>query len=434
MNLTKGIAISITVLALSALPLGAQSTSTSDGALVTGLATGTYEITPQAASQECLDVGGASKANGTAIQIWSCGGGSNQLWKLVPVSGSAGQGYQITSVNSGSCLDVAGVSRADGAALQQWSCGGAGSTNQVWQPVRFQNGYELISLNSGMCLDLPGGNSANGSHLQQWDCGHGYNKNQLWSLALLTATVTTPVVTAPVVTAPVSPTPVAPAPVTTNTVPANYFGMTVLDFRNVQPVTAFGTIRSWDSYPFLDWAEANPSRYVYDFSWLDAFIAKSSTLNSEIIYTFGRTPQWASAQPNAPGPYGPGQCAPPANIADWDNYVTAVVTHAAGRIKLWELWNEPNDAQFYCGDMPTMVTMAAHAYDIVKRIDPTARVLTPAVTSTSGPSWLASYLAMGAGGYADIIAFHGYWSTSAEDVLPVIARYHSVVNLAGQGQ
>jgi hypothetical protein len=28
----------------------------------------------------CLDVSGAGTANGTAVQIWTCHGGSNQHW------------------------------------------------------------------------------------------------------------------------------------------------------------------------------------------------------------------------------------------------------------------------------------------------------------------------------------------------------------------
>ena len=101
-----------------------------------------------------------------------------------------------------------------------------------------------------------------------------------------------------------------------------------------------------------------------------------------MIYTLGRTPQWASSQPNAPGPYGPGQCAPPSDLSNWDNYVNAIVTHVAGKIKYWELWNEPNDPKYYCGDIPTMVTMAQHAAQIIKSIDPTALVLSPASNST----------------------------------------------------
>jgi hypothetical protein len=205
-----------------------------------------------------------------------------------------------------------------------------------------------------------------------------------------------------------------------------FFGLTVNDFANVKPLVAFGTTRSWDAYQGLDWAEANPASGQYNFAPLNAFIAINQARGAEMIHTFGRTPQWASTNPNAPGPYGPGQCAPP-NLAAWDAYVTAVVTSAAGRIQYWELWNEPNDAQFYCGDVATMVTLAQHAYGIIKSIDPAAKVLSPGVTASAGPAWLNTFLSGGGSSFVDIVAFHGYGTANAEDLNAIVSSYRQVM-------
>jgi hypothetical protein len=211
---------------------------------------------------------------------------------------------------------------------------------------------------------------------------------------------------------------------------AAFFGLTVNDFANVKPLLAFGTTRSWDAYQGLDWAEANPASGQYNFAPLNNFIAINQARGAEMIYTFGRTPQWASTQPNAPGPYGPGQCAPP-NLAAWDQYVTAVVTSAAGRIHYWELWNEPNSADYYCGDIATMVTMARHAYGIVKSIDPTAKVLSPGVEGSEGPAWLTAFLSGGGNSYVDILAFHGYGTADAEDLNAIVTSYRVVRGVYG---
>jgi len=214
-------------------------------------------------------------------------------------------------------------------------------------------------------------------------------------------------------------------------VPATFFGLSVLDFSHLSPSMSFGTTRSWDAGPGLDWSDANPSQGVYKFSPLDQFIAFNQARGAEGIYTFGRTPRWASSQPyNLDSPYGPGECAPPSNMSYWDAYVTAIVTHAAGRIKYWELWNEPNEAA-YCGDMPTMVTMAQHAHQIIKRIDPAALILAPSTDKISGPPWLASFLSTGGAGSVDVIAFHGYWSSQAEDIVTVVANFRAVAAAHG---
>jgi polysaccharide biosynthesis protein PslG len=210
-------------------------------------------------------------------------------------------------------------------------------------------------------------------------------------------------------------------------IPASLLGLSVLDFTKLPPSVSFGTARSWDAWPDLDWADANPSRGTYNFTYLDKFIAINQARGAEIIYTLGRTPRWASSKPDAPGPDGLGECAPPADMSDYENYLTAIVTHAGGRIKYWELWNEPQDASFYCGDIPTMVTMAQDAARIIRGIDPDALILSPGVTGGPGPAWLSSFLSEGGAAYVDIIAFHGYWSAKAEDLVDVISSYRSVM-------
>ena len=218
----------------------------------------------------------------------------------------------------------------------------------------------------------------------------------------------------------------------TPVVPPSLFGLTVLNFDALSPSMPFGTTRSWDAWPNLDWSDANPSAGVYNFTSLDTFIAMNQARGADIIYTFGRTPLWASSQPTAPGPYGLGECAPPANMASWDNYVTAVATHVVGRIKYWELWNEPEYGDFYCGDIPTMVTMAQHASRIIKGIDPTALILSPGTSGgLAGPAWLGTFLSDGAAASADVIAFHGYWSATAEDIGTLISSYKTTMAANG---
>jgi hypothetical protein len=216
-------------------------------------------------------------------------------------------------------------------------------------------------------------------------------------------------------------------------IPRSLFGMTVLDFQNVSPSLGYATTRTWDSFPMLDWADINSAPGVYDFQQLDAFIKINQERGVDVIYTFGRTPLWASSQPGVQGPYGPGQCAPPGDVQNWDDYVTAIASHAGARITYWELWNEPQDPEYYCGDTRTLVTMAQHAYRIIKSINPAAQIITPAASAAGGPAWLDSYLSEGGGDYADIMSFHGYCNSKAESINSVISQYRSVIAAHGQG-
>jgi len=57
------------------------------------------------------------------VDIWTCNGGANQEWN-VNCNGT------ITSAQSGLCLDVTGASTANGALVELWTCNG--QSNQQW--------------------------------------------------------------------------------------------------------------------------------------------------------------------------------------------------------------------------------------------------------------------------------------------------------------
>ena len=211
-------------------------------------------------------------------------------------------------------------------------------------------------------------------------------------------------------------------------VPTSFFGLTVMNSE--QPaLLPYSTARSWDSWPHPSWADENPSRGVYNFVNLDAYMA--GNLGHDMIYTLGRTPRWASSQPNAYTDYGPGQCAPPADIADWDNYVRAVATRSEGRIKYWELWNEPMNAKYYCGDIASIVTLAEHARTIIKSIDPSAMILAPSTDKGFGEAWITSFLSQGGAATIDIMTIHGYPDNSPEGIAPMLAQYHTLMAANG---
>lgn len=129
----------------------------------------------------CADVRGGPSAmeDGIALQQWTCWGGDNQKWKLIPTGPET---YEIVSKSSGKVLDVTGgpPAKADGIPIQQWSF--LGGANQLWKLIPSGNALQVTAVNSGMCLDVRGGPTAvdNGIVLQQWSCWGG--ANQLWEL------------------------------------------------------------------------------------------------------------------------------------------------------------------------------------------------------------------------------------------------------------
>ena len=222
----------------------------------------------------------------------------------------------------------------------------------------------------------------------------------------------------------------------TKEIPGSYFGITIIDIQLTSQIQ-FGSRRTWNARS-VAWPEISPAPNVYNWSNLDRILDRAQELGHDVLYTFGRTPRWASSNPDAPTPgYGLGECAPPSSIHYWDDFIRTIVTRASGRIKYWETWNEPQELPpngFYCGDISTMVELQRHAYEIIKSVDPSAMVLTPSAVGSVGPPWMARFLAHGGGKYADIMAIHGYLAprAKAETIIETVANFRAVFAQYGQ--
>lgn len=81
---------------------------------------------------QVIDVANVSNADGGLIHLWTYGGGNNQQW--LPVEEADGA-YHFVSRHSGKCLDVPGASTADGVQLQQYTCNGTAAQSFRINPV-----------------------------------------------------------------------------------------------------------------------------------------------------------------------------------------------------------------------------------------------------------------------------------------------------------
>ena len=114
----------------------------------------------------CADVRGASSANFTPVQVYTCNGTSAQQWTVV----AAGSTLHAL----GKCMDINGGGTADGTTIDLYDCNGTAA--QVFIP---QSNGELYNPQSNKCLDDTGFGGS-GTQLQIWDCAD--SANQQWKL------------------------------------------------------------------------------------------------------------------------------------------------------------------------------------------------------------------------------------------------------------
>ncbi len=193
--------------------------------------------------------------------------------------------------------------------------------------------------------------------------------------------------------------------------------------RGHWPTVPFGAWRLWDSQ--VTWPDLEPRRGEWHLDLLKQYLDIAEQHHVEVLLTLGMTPTWAASRPSENSTHGLGGASTPRDLRAWENYISIIATLGRGRIRAYEIWNEPNWPHFYSGTVEQMLELARVAYSTIKKIDPSAIVVTPAVAMPGhGAQWLEKYLAAGGGNFADVIGVHFYveGASDPEAMLAEIAQ------------
>lgn len=225
------------------------------------------------------------------------------------------------------------------------------------------------------------------------------------------------------------------APYSTSTIPDTLFGMHVNKFDTHHNWPGLGTHIVRLHNTLTHWKDVEPSNNGWNWKRLDAIVdyARRNNPNGTLLYTLGLTPAWASSNPTQWSLYGNGAAAPPANMEDWRDYVRNVARRYVGRIRYWELWNEPDYRGHFTGSMAQMVTMARIAREEIKAADPANVVISPGLTTGQGASFLDSFLAEGGGQQVDAIGYHWYTDIRPEALRASIENVRQIMRNHGIG-
>lgn len=197
------------------------------------------------------------------------------------------------------------------------------------------------------------------------------------------------------------------------------------------PAAGFGSWRLWDA--FVAWPNLEPERGRWDFARLDRYVAMARLTGVEILLPLGLSPVWASARPAERSSYAPGNAAEPRNMEDWRNYVRTVATRYKGRIREFEIWNEPNESGFFSGTPEKLVELTCEAQAVLKAVSAENRLVSPAMIGEGRePQLLEQFLRLGGNKCVDIVGYHFYVPKGApEATLPLVHRVREAMKRAG---
>lgn len=136
-------------------------------------------------------------------------------------------------------------------------------------------------------------------------------------------------------------------------------------------------VRLWDCG--VTWKDIHTGPEAYDWSRLDALVDRYS--DRQIVYVIAATPRWLAMDPNAPHPapwLGRGSNSLPYDIEEFNKFVWNLSKRYKGRIKAYEVWNEPQLVDFMfpytTSNLRRLATMTKRAYRTIKANDPQALV------------------------------------------------------------
>jgi len=144
----------------------------------------------------------------------------------------------------------------------------------------------------------------------------------------------------------------------------------------------------------------------------DRIVALAQDYGLELVVRLDLTPDWAGSDAST-------LRSPPDDFEDYGDFVAAVASRYKGRVRYYQIWNEPN-LFFEWGRTPDAaeyVRLLRTAYQRAKAIDPAIVILSAALAPTLGTpdgknesdlTYLQKMYDAGAGPYFDVLSAQGY--------------------------
>jgi hypothetical protein len=180
-------------------------------------------------------------------------------------------------------------------------------------------------------------------------------------------------------------------------------------------------IRPWLAWENV-WRTQEPKPGAWDTRALDAALRRMARFDQRYQCILFSAPDWVAGG-NACG-------APPVDKLDlWSAYVERLVKQYRGRIRYWEVWNEPDgmwpDATRAAGEHYAALLRATHA--AAKRADPDCLLL--GISHAGDEDWLARLGKLGVADTFDIATVHSY--AAPHDFVQSLQRRRALLDQGG---
>jgi hypothetical protein len=218
-------------------------------------------------------------------------------------------------------------------------------------------------------------------------------------------------------------------------IPPTLFGLHIHRLATSTPWPSVG-FNSWSLVDALvNWRDLQTAKGRWNFEYLDFYVDHAKKHRVDLLLPLGFTPQWASARPADPGPYGPGTGSEPLGMEEWKEYVKTVASRYEGIIDYYEVWDEPNDKLYFSGSREKLFELVFSANRILKEINLNSKMVSPGVVGPDSFDWLDAFLNKGGASMIDIVGYHFYppiggpdkAAQRPESMIPAVKRVKGIM-------
>jgi Cellulase (glycosyl hydrolase family 5) len=170
----------------------------------------------------------------------------------------------------------------------------------------------------------------------------------------------------------------------------------------------------------LPWALIEPRRGRFDWARFDYIVRAARRLKVTLQPIIVFTPAWAGKDTNSPP-----------SAAAFSKFAGTLAHRYRGRVRYYELWNEPDLSRYWAGTVQQYVQRVLKpGYAAIKRADRRARVLLGG-PSRADANWFENVYRYGGGRSFDIAAYHVY--SGAAEVINGASVMSTVLKRHRQG-
>jgi hypothetical protein len=167
----------------------------------------------------------------------------------------------------------------------------------------------------------------------------------------------------------------------------------------------------------LGWDGIEPQKDQYDLAFWDAFVELATARGVTLIPYVAYTPAW-----NSTGSSEDSWKAPPRDTAELGELLALLAGRYRGRIKSWEIWNEPDNKDYWTGSVAEYAELLRVGSAAVRGVDPALSVV------AGGLAGRVEFLTelfddFDAAALVNVVNLHSYYETWNPEPLETIPEY-----------